>query len=126
MKKWLNLIPIFEGQMSSDYPPILRDSREIAEYIESLASDETDSELIEDYFHGAHAVLELVSLSDISEGNPDGNIPSSKKERKYLKMSPDTIPPLVIENGIVMDGNHRFRVAKKLGLTQLWCYVVQG
>lgn len=121
MRHWINLL---ENSMSK-YPPTLADNYEIAAYIESIASDYIDEEMMQEYFNGAHAELRLVPIGEISEGNPDGNVRSAKKERAYSKLSIDTMPPLVIEDGIIQDGNHRFRVAKKAGATALWCYVVE-
>ena len=122
MRKFIDIIT--ESYLS--YPAVLRDEREIAEYISSIASDYVNEEMIEEYFHGCSAVLKLVPIADIVEGNPDANVRSARKERKYAKMDPATIPPLVIEDGEVKDGNHRLRVAQAAGATALWCYVVEA
>lgn len=106
------------------YAPVLKDAQEIAEYIMSTSSEDVDGEFIEEHFWGCHATLTKVPLVDLAEGNPDGNIRSASKERKYSKMDMATIPPLVVEDGTVVDGNHRYRVAKKNGVNMLWCYVV--
>jgi hypothetical protein len=116
---------IDEEDEGSSWPPVLKDSREIANYIESVASDYVDTELMVEHFWGAKAVLKLVPLSQIKPGDADHNIGSASKTKKYLAMDPATMPPLVVENGEIMDGNHRYRVAKKLGLQEVWCYVVE-
>lgn len=121
MRNFIDLI--VESYLS--YPAMLNDAREIAQYIDSVASDYVDIEMIEEYFNGAHAVLRFVPIENIHEGDKNHNIRSKSKERKYSKMDPEKIPPLVLEHGIIMDGNHRYRVAKKNGATGLWCYVIE-
>lgn len=107
------------------FPEHLGDG-EIASYITNTASDPVDRGTMEEYFDGATADLQLLPIDDIQEGNPDGNVRSAAKEKRYMKRSPLTMPPLVVENGVVMDGNHRLRVARAKGLDRVWCYVVTG
>lgn len=121
MRRFINVIK--ESYLS--YPERLDNSREIASYIESVASDYVDTEFIEEYFFDCYASLKLVPIDELHEGNTDANIRNKSKERKYTKMNPDTIPPLVVENGEIKDGNHRYRVAVANGAKSLWCYVVE-
>lgn len=121
MRNFINMIT----ESYLQYSPLLSDSREIAEYIASVASGYTDVEMVEEHFQGCHAVLRRIPIEDIAEGNPAGNERNTRKEKKYAKMDPATIPPLVIENGTVVDGNHRLRVARAGGIEQLWCYVIE-
>lgn len=116
---------ITETEEIQKYPSRLNDEYEIAEYISQLASDYVDEELIQDYFRDSYADLKVVSIDSIEEGDPNHNIKQNKKERKYLKMDPNTIPPLVVDNGTIIDGNHRYRVAKQLGLKTIKIYDVQ-
>jgi hypothetical protein len=110
------------GQLPS-WKPRLKDSREIADYIQSIASSYVDHEMIVEYFRGASAELKWVPIAELRPGHPDANIPSARKLKRYLKMDPATMPPLVVEEGEIMDGNHRYRVAQKRGLSELLCYV---
>jgi hypothetical protein len=48
-------------------------------------------------------------------GDKDHNIESTKKTKRYAKMSADTQPPILIEGGVVVDGNHRLRAALARG-----------
>jgi hypothetical protein len=121
MRKFIQII----AESYLNFAPRLNDEREIAIYIEDWASDYVDTDMIEERFFGCHAVLKLVPIDEIKEGNPDTNIRSKAKEKRYSKLDPATIPPLVIEDGEVQDGNHRFRVAKAQGAKALWCYVVE-
>jgi len=44
-----------------------------------------------------------------------------------MDLDPKTIPPIVVNSKLeIEDGNHRYRVAKKLGLKTLRCYVIQN
>lgn len=110
------------NENSTNFKSILKDEYEIAEYIEHYSSDDVDFDLVVDYFRGAKAVLKIVPIDFIKEGDSDHNIRSKRKETKYKKMPLETMPPLVVENGIIMDGNHRFRVAKELGATEIKIY----
>jgi hypothetical protein len=102
----------------------LHDAQEIADYIETYANYAVDNEFVYEKFRGCHAVLQLVPLDQLQEGGRDNNERSQKNEDKYLKQNLKTQPPAVVENGKVLDGNHRFRANKRRGLTAMWCYVV--
>jgi len=56
------------------------------------------------------------------EDDENQNIRSLKKEKKYGKLPAETMPPLIVENGIVRDGNHRLRVAKRNKLEEIIIY----
>lgn len=111
-----------------DYPQFLDDADAIAAHIASLASDYVDENCIAEYFHGCGAMLRQVAIDDLQEGDSDTNARSRRKEQRYAKLDPSTIPPLVVDEIegrlVIKDGNHRYRVARQLGLTHVPCYVV--
>jgi hypothetical protein len=107
------------------FDEVLHDAREIAAYIETWATYEVDPEFVEEQFRGEEAVLKLLPIADLREGGRDHNLESPANERKYQRMSVRTIPPLLVRNNEVLDGNHRLRAAKNRGLTHMWCYVIQ-
>jgi hypothetical protein len=109
----------------AEWPPTLKDDWAIAEYIEATSSDYVDEEYIREHYRGCHAVLKKVAVTDLEPGDPEHNERSEKKEKKYAKMDLATMPPLVVEDGQIMDGNHRFRVAVAKGATHVLCYVVE-
>jgi hypothetical protein len=115
-----------EKLLSSQYPKTLANAQAIAEYIASVSSSYVDEEFIEEYFWGTHAILRELPIDSIKEGPADGNARSEAKERRYLKKNPETMPPLVVENGEIEDGNHRYRVSVAQGKKTIWCYVVEG
>jgi hypothetical protein len=110
---------------SRPFPPTL-DAQGIADYIETYAVYPVDNEFVYEKFRGSHAVLKLVPIASLREGGREQNLRSKKIEDKYLKQSLKTQPPAVVEDGEVLDGNHRLRANKRRGLTHMWCYVVMG
>lgn len=106
------------------FPQVLEDADQIAAYIVAQSSSHVDLDFTTDYFRGTKAILKLIPIEEIQEGSANVNVRSKAKEKRYAKLSLDTMPPLVVEKGKVMDGNHRFRVAAARGATALWCYDV--
>lgn len=102
------------------------DAQEIADFVETYSTYPVDNEFIYEMYNGSHAELKLVPIAELTEGGRDHNQQSPKNEAKYEKMNLKTMPPLLVENGEVKDGNHRLRASKKRGLTHMWCYVVIG
>jgi ParB-like nuclease domain len=100
------------------------DAQGIADYIETYAVHPVDNEFVYEMFRGSHAVLKLVPIASLREGSRDHNLKNKKTEDKYLKQDLKTQPPVVVENGEVVDGNHRLRANKRRGLTHMWCYAV--
>jgi hypothetical protein len=121
----MKISELFESVLkSSEYPKILEDDWAIAEYVHSVSSEKSDVsvEFVREMFRDCMAELRLMNVKDLKPGDPAHNIPDKNLEKQYLKMNPETMPPIIVENRTVMDGNHRFRVAKKLGMTQIWAY----
>lgn len=110
----------------SPYPAILRNGSEIAAYIASLSPQYVDEEMIEEYVgRSTEGVLREIPIAGVREGNPDGNIRSAAKEKRYLKKSLETMPPIVIDSeNEIIDGNHRYRVARARGAETIWAYVL--
>lgn len=113
--------PIENGE---PFPERLNDAWEIAAFIETYATYEVDEDMIVDLYRGCHAVLKLMPIDQLREGGRDVNLQNPANERKYQKMDLKTLPPILVDNGKVVDGNHRLRASKKRGLTHMWCYVV--
>lgn len=109
---------------SCDYPPRLEDEFAIANFIVEQSTSDVDEELVEEYFRGAHGVLREIPLGELQPGSSENNTPSPAKERRYARMNPDTMPPLVVENGTIADGNHRYRVLVARGAETAWCYEI--
>ena len=108
---------------SQPFPETL-DAQGIADYIETYATYPVDNQMVYEKFQGSHAVLKLMPIVELREGGRDSNLQSKANEAAYLKQSLKTQPPAVVENGEVLDGNHRLRANKRRGLTHMWCYVV--
>lgn len=117
------VVPEGVEHMTGTLPKVLEDNRAIAEYIGGL-DERVDQEMVEEHFFGAHAALTLLPIESVKEGNPDGNMRSAAKEKRFAKMDLGTQPPIVVDNGVIADGHHRFRVAKAAGATDILAYVI--
>ena len=102
----------------------LPDARAITRYIERFAPCDVDSGLVEEYYRGQCANLRELPLSKITLGDRDHNRRMPALEARYARKPVETMPPIVVQNGEIEDGSHRFRVAKKLKLKTILCYVV--
>jgi hypothetical protein len=106
--------------------PARLNSQGIVAHIENLASAPVDVETMADFFFGKTATLKVVRIADLVEGDPDHNLASADLEQQYARMDPATTPPLVVSfDGEVLDGNHRYRALKGLGITEVLAYVVK-
>ena len=100
----------------------LKNSIEIAEFISEFATDYVDEDLILEYFFGCKAILKKVSTITIKIENSDNHIRNKKKEKIYENLPFETMPPLVVEKSVVLDGNHRLRVANKRKQKVIYIY----
>lgn len=119
------LDPQPEWPKPQGFPDVLPDGRALADYVISVCVGEVDEEFVEEFFQDCAARLAWVPMDQIQEGPKDNNIRIKSREREYARMPLATMPPLVVENGTVQDGNHRYRVARSLGAKGLWCYVIE-
>ena len=104
------------------FKPVLENEDEIADFIIEFAVDQMDEEFVREYFYGCKAILKTISIECLEEGNENQNIKNLRREKRYEKLPFETMPPLIVEDGIVTDGNHRLRVAKKRGAKEIIIY----
>ena len=110
------------NDMENQWPRILPNPKAIADYMQEHG--DVSWEWVFEYFHGAMAVLKEVDVASLTPGNPDANISNIEKELLYEKLPIRTMPPLVVENNTVMDGNHRLRVLKRKQVEKALVYDV--
>lgn len=106
------------------YPDRLGSAREIADHIDSLTPDGVDMEFVEDYFRGGSAELVFRPLGELVAGNADHNIEVEGRSEAYAALPQSTCPPIVIIDGQIEDGHHRYRVAQAAAWPGMWCYDV--
>jgi len=100
----------------------LKNSAEIVEFIIEFATDYIDEDMILEYFFDYKAVLKRVPTNSIKPGNLASNARSKKKEKEYKKLPIETMPPVMVENKVVLDGNHRLRIAKTKQRRNIYIY----
>lgn len=104
------------------FKEILKDAYEITSFIIETSPNDVDEELISEYFFGCKAVLKKVDISSIECGDTNHHIRFREKEKRYQKLEMEKMPPLIVEDGKVLDGNHRLRVALKKGMKDIIIY----
>lgn len=104
------------------FKKILKDADEIASFIIETSPNDIDEELVLEYFFGCKAILKKIGINTLQIEHTNHHIQSKVKERKYQKLPIETMPPIIVENGKVIDGNHRLRIAKKKGLRKIITY----
>lgn len=122
MRQYIDLI----AENQSGYPDRLADASAIADYITDLDPNASyhDIEMsFEDNYPDCGATLTMVPIEALTPGPEDANIRSAAKEKRYAKMT-TVAPPLVVADGQIMDGHHRYRIALAKGMTEMACYVV--
>lgn len=106
------------------FKPILKNTEEIMNFINEFASEPIDEELVREYFYGCKAILKIVLVHSLKQGNEDYHIKNFEKEKRYELLPFETMPPLIIENDKVIDGNHRLRIAKKKHIKKINVYEI--
>lgn len=101
---------------------MLIDADEITSFIIETSPNYVDEELIFEYFFGFKAILKKVEIDTLQIEDTNHHIQSKTKEKKYQKLPIETMPPIIVEDGKVIDGNHRLRIAQKRGLKTIIAY----
>lgn len=104
------------------YPRELSDS-ELADYVVEQTPDDIDPRQVEEFFRGAKGLLKKFALGQLQIGPEDNHL---EKYPAWDQFDPDTAPPLVVENDVIVDGHHRYRSALKVGAPYVWAYDVVG
>lgn len=108
------------------FKKVLKDSDEITDFIVKFSTDFVDEELIREYFFGCRAILKKVPVRTLKLEDPAHHTRDRKKEKFYQTLPLKTMPPLIVDDGKVVDGNHRFRVAKKKGRKWILIYETEA
>lgn len=110
----------------SRWPDLLPDAQAIAEYISSQTPYEICEEQIEEQYFGSGAKLQWIALSSISLENQDNHEIDPSRQAKCDKRSVKTMPPFLVEDGVMQDGHHRIRTLLSKGVTHHWAYAVKA
>lgn len=106
------------------WSPELNDSYEIADYLESISASPLNWDDMVNNWKGCRAVLKRIPINEIKPTYADIHAHFPERDEAYANMDPNTMPPLIIDKGIIEDGYHRYRAALKMGLKELLCYVI--
>jgi len=117
-------------QYGDEYPAVLENEQEIADYCASTVADISAGVQFEEVnfrnrYRGCRAILQLIPSDRLTEGWEGDNQRFPARELRYGKLDPRTQPPLLVQDGVVHDGNHRLRIGRKQGKTCFWSYDVE-
>ncbi len=104
------------------FKEMLKDADEITSFIIEKSANDIDEELVLEYFWGCKAILKSVEIDSLLIEDTNHHVQLESKERSYQKLPIETIPPIIVEDGKVIDGNHRLRIAQKKGLKRIIVY----
>jgi hypothetical protein len=71
-----------------------------------------DPDEVEGMLGRCTAVLKEVPIDSLKGGFADANLRDEKREKEYSALPLGEMPPIVVQDGVIVDGNHRWRVAK--------------
>ena len=85
-----------------------------------------DSTLHLDYINHIHSydsfLLSTINIDAIDSNSIDIDI-DLDKVKAYSTLDESTVPPVVVADGVILDGYHRVTVAKSQGKTDILAYV---
>jgi hypothetical protein len=106
--------------------PVL-DTNELVDHIAEVSPHKINIEATRKAFDGMSGVLTQVTTKSLKEGHKRDDVAKSQaKEADIAKLDPKTMPPLIVDNGVVVDGNHRLRAAREMGLESVPAYVLHA
>jgi hypothetical protein len=115
-----------KARKEQDLPDLwLSNGTEIAHHINRTTPGGVHLEMVEEMMTGAQAVLVRVPVDQLEEdlANASNHMPVLGREVAYATMPAETVPPLLLnEQGVLQDGAHRLRTARKRGDATLLVY----
>lgn len=103
----------------------LRSAAEIADYVVNLSNYDVCREQIEDYFFNCHANLVWIDIRSLETQSSDHNLKDDDRQAVCDSLDTRTMPPLLIENGKIIDGHHRLRTLLQRDTLYHWAYEVE-
>lgn len=104
------------NDVNGAYPPVLKDYDDFCRYLDEHANCDPDS--MEGAFHpDTQFRLSRVPLKDIKLSNHSAaHAPETDRVDRYSKRKAATAPPVLLdENGVLLDGHHRYYAARARG-----------
>lgn len=106
------------------WPTRLKDVDAIIDFIASISDFDEDEDMLLTLFDGMSADLKEV---DISKLHRQKDVDLRGDEDDYADMPAETAPPiLVLANGEIQDGAHRYEAAKIRGDKKILAYVLKS
>jgi len=107
------------------WPELLATSEAIAAHVGELSPYEICEEQIEEMYLGCQAKLEWTHISRLRLGPDNNNVASEERQEACDSRPTETMPPLLAEDGMIMDGAHRYRTLLSKGCAHCWVYHIE-
>lgn len=107
------------------WPQLLMDNAAIARFVADQSPYEICEEQIEEMYIGCRASLRWTPVAELRPGPDASNIESDARQAACNRQPANTMPPLLVEDGQIMDGHHRYRALKQKGITHCWAYHIE-
>lgn len=114
-----------ESTRVSAWPERLDSGLAIARHVSDLSPYEICEEQVEEMYFGYQAKLRWTPISDLRLGPADSNGISKKRQKACNSKPVETMPPLLADEGVIMDGSHRYRTLVDKGCTHCWVYHIE-
>lgn len=107
------------------WPLFLQNPSAVADYVSNHSPYEICSEQIEEMYIGCRARLRWTALNEIRLGPSSNNMEDETRQKICNHRPVETMPPLLVDDGQIMDGSHRFRSLMLKGQTHFWVYHIE-
>ncbi len=108
------------------WPEHLPDNTAIAAFVSEASPYPICEEQIEEMYIGCRAALRWTAVAELQPGPAESNTEEEARQAECDRRPPASMPPLLVDDGHVMDGNHRYRSLRKRGITHCWAYHVEA
>ena len=99
---------------------VRKNASQMIEYLRSTHSPTLHKDYVDHIRTYDSFLLSTIDIDSVDSGCVDID---EDKVKAYHSLDESTVPPVVIADGVILDGYHRVRVAKMQGKTHIDAYI---